>query len=347
MPCRRRHRGLLPGVVCIIVCIVLGGPSPARGEPAAPPFMRGMALGQLTSYRERPFTRKLTELQGLGVSHVSLVVTWTTDDIYSNQIAPRPRKTTPDSALSRAIKKARAMGFKVFLFPILDVKKRRIKQWRGSLRPQDWEAWWRSYRRFILHYAEIAARAEAELFCVGSELVSTEKMRRRWADLIQRVRKVYPGKLAYSANWDHYAPVSFWDLVDVAGLTAYYRLARHGGATEQEMWRTWKGIRAKILSWSVRTGHPFIFTEVGYPSMVKGAVHPWNYTLGTPVSLKEQTRAYSAFIRAWNGTPELRGVFLWNWHGQGGPQDWRYTPRGKPAESMIRKWFHAMARTRP
>jgi hypothetical protein len=237
------------------------------------------------------------------------------------------------------VRRAHALGLKVFLFPILDVQNRKAAEWRGAIRPGDWDAWWRGYRRFILHYASLSQRTGVELYAVGSELVTPEGMTARGKELIDAVRKLYRGKLVYSANWDHYAPVSFWNLVDVVGLTAYYKIAETATATEAEMAAAWRGIRAKLLAWSRKIRRPFVFTEVGYPSITGCAIYPWDYTRRTATNLEEQRRAYGAFIRTWRGVKELQGVFFWDWYGEGGKEDRSYTPRGKPAEKLVREWY--------
>jgi len=301
-----------------------------------------MALGEYSDLRDPELTAKLNELRWLGVGHVSIIVSWSTQDVRATKIEPLAGSTTPDAVLIRMIERARALGLKVFLFPIVDVRNRKGTEWRGALEPPDWDAWWRSYQRFVLHYATLAARSKAELLCVGSELITTEPMRGRWRDLIARVRKVYGGKIAYSANWDHYTPVTFWDLVDVIGLTGYYKLAEAAGAREEEMLASWRGARSRLVTWSKKLRRPFIFTEVGYPSIAGCAVAPWDYTRTTAVSHEEQTRAFRAFVRAWTGTPQLAGVFFWDWYGPGGKADRGYTPRGKPAERVIRSWYLGM-----
>ena len=35
----------------------------------------------------------------------------------------------------------------------------------------------------------------------------------------------------------------------------------------------------------------------------------------------------------------FEAFFLWNWFGRGGPDDGGFTPRGKPAEGVLRRWF--------
>jgi hypothetical protein len=326
-------------LLCASLALATAARAETQGRTRGTLFMRGVALGEYSDLDDATLTRKVNELRWLGASHASLVVSWSTPNITSTKLEARAGSTPPDRVLERMIRRTRALGLKVFLFPIVDVQERKAQEWRGAIRPPDWDAWWKAYRKFILHYAALAQRTKADLYAVGSELVTTETMRARWKELIAAVRKLYSGKLVYSANWDHYAPVTFWDLVDVVGLTAYYKIAEHANASEAEMTGAWRGIRNRLLAWSRKVKRGIVFTEVGYPSITGCAVYPWDYTRATPVNLEEQRRGYAAFIRAWRGVPELAGVFFWDWYGDGGKKDRGYTPRGKPAEALIRQWY--------
>jgi len=165
-------------------------------------------------------------------------------------------------------------------------------------------------------------------------------MRDRWLALIDRVRlRATDLELMYSANWDHYRPVRFWDAVDVVGLTGYWELTRDLEASTATLARAWAAPKAEVRAWSKALGRPVVFTEVGYPSLDGGAAWPWDETRSAPLDLVEQARAYRAFARAWSGEATLQGAYFWNWFGFGGPEDRNYTPRGKPAEDVLRAWF--------
>ena len=108
--------------------------------------------------------------------------------------------------------------------PIVLLENPREGEWRGKIAPTNWADWWEDYENYLMHYAWLAESAEAEVFMVGSELVSTETDTDHWKDLIARVRKAYHGRLGYSANWDHYKQVGFWDVLDLVGMTTYHDL---------------------------------------------------------------------------------------------------------------------------
>lgn len=331
-------------IASLALLIFGSGCPPALARLPAKRILRGVALGHYTDIKSAELELKLKELVALGSSHVSMVVSWSMHDVRSTKIAPRKDYTTYEKVLRRMIARAHAHGLKVILFPIIDVQNRKPLEWRGTIKPKSWDEWWRSYKRFIHHYANVAKREGVDIFCVGSELVTTEKMRDRWARLIKSIRAIYRGKLLYSANWDHYEPVVFWDLVDVVGLTAYYQLATRKDADEAAMVDAWRKVRDRIAGWARRIRRRIVFTEVGYPSLDGGAVHPWDYTQGTAPDMEEQRRAFSAFVRAWDGVGELAGVVFWDWYGEGGPKDTSYTPRNKPAQEVIRRWFKSLAK---
>jgi hypothetical protein len=302
----------------------------------AAPDMRGVALGL---YDDGDRSSDLAEIAALGADTVSLVVSWKQHDVRSVELAAAPGATIPDERVREVIRAAHKAHLKVFLFPIVEVEIRRPLEWRGTIKPDDISRWWLNYEAFILHYAAIAGEESADLFAVGSELVSTESWRDRWYHLISGVKKRYKGKLVYSANWDHYEQVSFWDRVDYVGVTAYNELTKSKDASEPELAAAWRAVREALVAFASKVQRPLIITEIGYTSQDGAAVHPWDYTLRAPIDLEEQRRCYAAFVSAWRDEPRLAGVFFWQWYGDGGPSDGSYTPRGKPAEKVLKEWY--------
>ena len=165
-------------------------------------------------------------------------------------------------------------------------------------------------------------------------------MRGRWAVLIEDVRLTFPDlELMYSANWDHFKEVTFWDLVDVVGMTAYFELTARPDPTSADLVARWQTIHAELGDFARRLGRPLVITEIGYPSIDGAAMWPWDETRTSRIDLEEQRLAYESFVRVWSDTSFLRGVYWWNWFGFGGAADTSYTPRNKPAQEIIRRWY--------
>lgn len=308
-------------------------------------LIRGVALGLWDVPADKDATElvrpRLAEIAALGADHVEIVVHWRQKDIHASKLAPDTAVTIPDARLREVLREAARQKLDVLLFPIVDVETRAKGAWRGTLAPKDVDAWWKSYEAFVLHYAAIAAEEEVALYSIGSELGSTEAWRDRWYHLISRVEKIYDGPLVYSANWDHYGEVSFWTRVDYVGINAYHELTTDAAATLKELRAAWVKERDVLVAFAKEQAKPLLITEIGYPSLDGAAVHPWDYTSDAKVDLEEQRRCYQAFADAWAEEPALAGVFFWVWYGEGGKKDRSYTPRGKPAEKVLKAWFNA------
>lgn len=313
-----------------------------RSSTAGPPLERGVALGLFSADDAFDYTPLLDELVSVGATHVELTYVWWQDDVAATSLGPLPDWSASDAQVVATARAARARGLHVTVFPIIRLAKQQPGQWRGTLAPRDEDAWWHSYTAMILHAAELARRGGAQRLAIGSELVSRERQRARWVELADRVRVHAPQlELLYSANWDHYRPVSFWDVVDVIGLTGYFELTRDTAASTHTLTTAWAPVVRDLEAWSRELGRPIVLTEVGYPSLDGGAVWPWDQTRRAAVDLEEQRRAYAAFVSAWSGRPFLAGVYFWNWFGFGGAACTDYTPRHKPAADVLARWYAA------
>ncbi|MCA9538483.1 MAG: hypothetical protein KC620_06315, partial [Myxococcales bacterium] len=206
--CRGGHDAASP-VDAGAASLTLPAPAPRDGQ-----WQRGASLGLFVSrtdaeYRRGIYETFLAEMADAGVTDVQLIVRWTARTVNDPHLVPEA--PGDDDQLRAAIAAARARRMRVFLMPLVHIRERRAADWRGALAPTDWAQWWQSYAAFIEHYARLAAASEVSLLAVGSELVSAEAQVDRWRDLIARVRRLYSGRLTYSANWDHFEPVGFFD----------------------------------------------------------------------------------------------------------------------------------------
>lgn len=272
----------------------------------------------------------MAEIRSLGADAILLPVPWSTRDTTSVGIRPNA-ETIADADLVRAIRAAHQHGLQTTLMPYVVLVDGAPGDWRGKLRPADPDAWWHAYERLVSHYAQIAEREGVRTLVVGSELSSMQPKLGRWRGLIGRVRSTFGGELAYVANHDALTDAPF-DLVDVAGVSAYWSLTDDLDASAEALESAWRRIAADL-------DREVVLFEVGYPSIDGAAIAPWDDTIGAPIDLEEQRRAYTAATKAIASSPNIRGAYFWGWFGPGGPYDRSYTPRGKPAELVLRRFF--------
>jgi hypothetical protein len=307
----------------------------------------------------RKARRILGEIADLGADTVLISNAGYQEHAGSETFQIDPKVTPSARQWQEIFDIAHGNGLRIILMPIILLSNPRGNEWRGVIAPPSWDDWMEQYLQFLLHFARIAAKGNVEVLMVGSELVSAEKSVRldQWRHLIREVRKTFPGLLSYSSNWDHYRVVSFWDELDLIGMTSYYKLAADPNPPLSLLEEEWKPIKRNLIRWQRTIGKPLLFTEVGWCSQDGASIYPWNYyhsQEATPTGLEEQRRCYRAFMntwrdtmKPWSDTPKVGGVIWWEWSDvPGGTDDYSYTPKGKPAEGELREWFEAVRRKR-
>jgi len=341
---------LAAAVLAVVVAVQLARmpaanpPPPARQFDSPLPVLHGLAL-QVDRPTDlvRRYDKALQEIVALGANCVLISTSFYQEHAGSERIDYHADHTPRPAELRPLLERARSLGLRVVLMPKVLLASPRGNEWRGKIQPPDWEEWFAQYRRCILEMARAAAEARADVFMVGSELVTTERYTDEWRRIVREARQVFDGRLAYSANWDHYRDIEFWDDLDLIGMTTYYKLADQPDPSLETLVQSWQPIRKNILAWQRKKSRPLIFTEVGWCSQEGSAIEAWNYYRSrktTPAALQEQKNLYLAFLQAWDDAPEVGGVIWWEWTiYQGGPADVGYTPRGKPAEEVLRDWF--------
>lgn len=305
---------------------------------------RGVALGLFAEDVSFSYQPLLAEIAKLGASHVALIVPLYQEHGGSTAIYLHTRYSPTLEAVAETIRLAKRENLEVTLFPIVRLLHPRAPdEWRGTLAPDDEAKWFASYEQHLGSLAALGGMTGASRLVVGSELSTLDINVDRWKPLLERVRAVFSGTLVYSANWDHYRQAALLDLVDEAGITGYFDLRKADTPVDVDvMTRRWKGLRVELEAWSRHRHQPWLFTELGYRSKAGSTATPWDETPGGNVDLQEQTRGFEAFRQAWTTGSSLAGVYIWNWYGFGGPRSIGYTPRGKPAATVVERLLNEL-----
>ncbi len=209
-----------------------------------------------------------------------------------------------------------------------------------------WHQWFRGYESWLLPYAEAARATGVDAFCVGRELDTTVIRREAdWRRLIARVRGVFPGPLAYSANFDTWRAVGFWDALDSIGVSAYFPLSDRPDPSLAELEAGWARALGPLEEASRRYGRPVMLTEAGFPSVPDAARAPWSEG-GQPADVWLQARCYEATLRAVAARPWITGTFFWLWERSAEPpfRDPSHTIPGKPAAYVMARWYRPTPR---
>ena len=327
-----------------------GGKTPydSETEPLVTPAKleglpyRGLSMPVQRIDNLSDYTSNVDKIADLGADTILLKVDSKQENTSSTKIFVDVRQTPSPEKLGELIQYCHQRKLRVILMPIVLLESpKKENDWRGTIHPELWEDWWESYREMLHHYASVAEKNHAEAFVVGSELVSTQDQFEQWTRTIRQVRKEFHGQLTYSANWDRYNTIGYWDQLDFIGLNSYYKLGATNDASKAEIERKWGEIQPAILGFGQKMKRPVVLLEVGWCSMHNAVTEPWDYTVTTvPLDLQIQKRLYEAFLESWYGKKGFGGFIMFEWTPNAyGPEDRGYTPEGKPAEQVLRQWL--------
>jgi hypothetical protein len=322
-----------------------------RAAASSLPFLDGVSFamdnGLDTGYHAASADRALTRLRRLGANAVSLMPFAYQEHPGAPALAylnDSPGSET-DIGVLHAARRAHSQDLVVLWKPQIWLP----GSWPGEVAmtsEADWDAWWSAYRRFILHHAVLAARAEAEVLSIGVELGRTLGRTREWDELITAARALYPGLLTYSANWHGDAEEApFWDRLDLVGVDAYYPLAAAEEVSGEALAAGAAHAVERLETLAREHGRPVLLTEVGFAAR-RFAWHA-PHEEGGEVSGEDQARAYDALFTTLGKPPWLAGVFVWKAFSscedpaelgrRAGRPDFRFLNR--PAEAVVREYF--------
>jgi len=306
--------------------------------------------------RRAPEPADLDRLRALGTTHLTLIPFGFQERIDTPAIRMNTDArwySESDAGIRTLATQARDRGMGLILKPHLWVGRYSAE---GQTRDQigfsteaDWAAWEADYRRFMLHYAALAADVQADVLVIGTELARAAHERPTfWRGLIAEVRTVYDGSLTYAANWyDEYETLPFWDALDYIGVQAYFPLTdRPEPAPVNVLMEAWDEPVETLVSLAATADRPILFTEIGYRSVAYAAERPWAWpereeASREPAAEALQAALYQAFFERFAEAPWFAGAVLWKWHPSADrARPLGFSPQGKAAEAVIRSGFH-------
>jgi len=323
------------------------------------PGIRGITIGPIENalhpgvgYGSAAYARELDECVRFGATWVAITPFGRVASLDGTGVDPTfeaPYELNFPRVLT-AIGMAHARGLKVMVVPHLWVES---GEWRALIDPKTdagWARWAASYERYVLAWARIAEAGQAEMFSAGVELRSwvTTGRAASFLDVIHAIRHEYHGLLTYSANWDDVDRTVILGDLDVIGINAFYPLADHDGASDDELVAGGEAVRKKVHALSETWHLPVLFTEIGYTTRPDPAVKPWEWPDGmhdVTVDEPAQAAAYHGLLAPLLEEPDFAGFFVWRVYSD--PEDvsqeaeWGFSPKGKRAELVMRDAFAA------
>lgn len=337
-------------LLLVAVSTVMFGGS-ARADSALTGWHKGVLVqpANSTDYASSNFQQSMRNVAANGANYVTLVIPLQQTNIYSSDV--RTSGDTPtDASLVSGINYIRSLGMNVSI-TLHDNPQDR--QWRAFINPTDRNAWFYNYGLLVNHYGDIGQANGAAELVIGTEMSSLTNPNINsantagWNGIIFNARTHFKGLMTYSAQHGGYMgdakELGFWPALDEIGISAYYGMGNRG-ASVADMKAKWSQIDANELKQLATTyNKPIIFTEVGYVSGTNSLSDPGSaYSNPGSPDMTDQANAYEALLQYWSGSSYFRGVQFWDWStnpAAGGSNDTGYTPQGKTAEQVMKRWF--------
>jgi len=99
-----------------------------------------------------------------------------------------------------------------------------------------------------------------------------------------------------------------------------------------------------LKNFSEKVNRSILFTEIGYRSIHRSTVKPWDYSVREqPYNCKAQADVLEAMFLSFQEKNWWAGGFIWKWFpdhaNSDGVSDTTFSPQNKPAEDIIKRYF--------
>ena len=333
-------------------------------------FFKGMTFGFMARNGYYSSPEGQAEIQNLinsGADSIALIVTMMQDTFASTRMYRDFIITPSDYEVRETIRAFRKAGLKVMLKPILE---HHDSTHRGEINfPENqeqiagivtdyWGEWFKNYTAAMVHYARICELEGVEMLLLGCEMTGADRKEKYWPPLIDAVREVYHGLLAYNTpSWWHYELSQNWmrkwfSKLDMLGISNYYGCGHppHGMVLEE---LSVDGI-AKGMSRVVKNldeaheilGIPIFMAEFGVRSVKDAVEAPADcWANQNEFDGEIQVSYFEGTMKAFWDRPWWTGFFWWKWDEQQNRPYFHHptgdtgcTIAGKPCEKTFHDW---------
>ncbi len=296
----------------LAACTPFSRPSEPPPNPRPlPGLVKGANLrpvgDERRGYGSSTARRTMRRLKALGVNTIGVMMEGRMRNLEDLSVEVASRDELEPTR--QALLDAHALGFATVLIPHIYLDD---GSWRGHLRfasRAESDRWWRSYEQFMLTAAEVATAGGASVLSIGVELKALSGLSEtetRMSALASRIRQEFEGALTYSANWDEAEDVSFWHVVDLIGVNAYYPL-------RPDPIRGAEKVAEQLSALAEKAARPVVILEVGYRSSPLPHVRPWEWPqdVNALVDQEAQARVWAAALSNWLGAAGIQGLLVW------------------------------------
>ena len=252
---------------------------------------------------------------------------------------------TPEG-IEQSIIMAKEAGLKIMIKPQIYVE----QSWPGEIdfkSEQEWIAFEKDYDAYISMCLDLAVKHKIDMFCIGTELKNfVVKRKKYWLSLIKNIKFIYKGIIIYSANWDNYKNIMFWDQLDLISISSYKPISSTKNPTTSLLIYNLQNYYRELRRFSEKNDKQILFSEYGFLSVEAAGDKHWELEKNFDVLIESesaQANAFDAIFKVfWNSNFWLGG-FIWKWYPAGFPHrvpiNKDYSVQNKSALKIIENRF--------
>lgn len=240
------------------------------------------------------------------------------DQSSSNSTDIAAGNTTPTVAsLVSGIREAHALGFHVFIIPL-------VSPWSGTIEFstfQEEQLWFANYWQAYKPYIQAAQQNGVEQLAIGTEddWLQANAPDALWDQLIANAHGIYTGTLTYDMNWiQQLIQLPTWmknsDL-KMIGFSEYIPLVNTPTPVPlQAIPALWaQKVKPFIDGVAAQLGKPVILSEIGYRGASDALYQPYQTISSAPADPALQAAAFNAALADALADPNVEGIYAYGW----------------------------------
>ncbi len=321
-------------------------PTIAPKNVKRPDFQAGMVFPEwdATLYSSPAWQAGLQQIQAqTGAWWIEIPLLFAQPSLTSTTVSVGENTPTLAS-FTDAIRTAHALGFQVFVVPLIKVGG--PMPWSGDINfasYQQEQQWFASYWQTYEPYVAAARQNGVEQVAIGTEddWLQENASASLWNDLIANIHEVFPGTLTYDMNWNsQFEPVPpSWlsnPLLKMIGFSEYIPLVdapiRVDPGVMPALWA--QKVKPILDTLAAQLGKPVLITEIGYGDTADALYQPYAPQSNAPLDASEQAGACEAALENVVPDPNIAGIYFWGWDNVE-----EFDLSGQPAVAVIHKWY--------
>jgi hypothetical protein len=299
-------------------------------------------------------------VKATGANSLILTPSWTCSDPVSGYCDLSPALNPTWKEIYEQIWQAQQLELSVFLSPDLRFAGGSDAWWQAATRDPDWWArWYAGYKRYIIHFADLAEQSGVKYLIVGGKSIAPSlpggtlsdgnssgapgNSIVSWTDILSAIRSHFSGAIIWELNYPGSleTPPAFLNSVDTIYVTFDGPISTSPAPSLTELQDGFAGIIDTAVYPLIEQYSKPVYIGIDYPS-AGGSASGCMISVTAPcgaIDFVSQTELYRAALTVVNYRDWLSGFISRGFYPPVRLKDGSDSIHGKPAQELIGYWY--------